>query len=224
MERPRQTIASASTIIHWRNIPLTLTAIIPFPLGEHDRHLLVLLHGWGANAQDLVPLASGLSLPSYHCLFPEAPFAHPQVSGGKAWYSLEQPGFEGLSQSRQDLLDWLLSLERVTQIPLNRTILGGFSQGAAMALDVGIGLPLAGLCSLSGYLHFQPQPQSQPLPPILMVHGRRDGVVPIAAARHARDELTKIQASVELHELEMDHEIPPLVLTLLSTFIKNHTF
>jgi phospholipase/carboxylesterase len=114
-------------------------------------------------------------------------------------------------------------LEAETGIPLERTILGGFSQGAAMALDVGLSLPVAGLCSLSGYLHFQPQHLPSSPPPIFMVHGQQDMVVPIQAAHQARNELKAIAAQVEYHELAMGHEIPQLVLQLLKTFIENHT-
>ncbi|MGH2416207.1 MAG: alpha/beta hydrolase, partial [Microcystaceae cyanobacterium] len=138
---------------------------IPPANGNLPTHLLVALHGWGANGQDLVPLASMFNLPDYQFLFPDAPFLHSQVPGGKAWYSLDASDYYGLSESRQILRDWLLSLERTTGIPLSRTILSGFSQGGAMTLDVGLTLPLAGLCSLSGYLHAKPQALAHTFPP-----------------------------------------------------------
>lgn len=204
--------------------PLSLTSVSVLPEnGLPPQHLLVLLHGWGADANDLSPLASILNLPTYQSLFPNAPFPHPQFSWGRAWYALERQDYQGLVECRQMLQAWLLSLEAETGIPLERTILGGFSQGAAMALDVGLSLPVAGLCSLSGYLHFQPQHLPSSPPPIFMVHGQQDMVVPIQAAHQARNELKAIAAQVEYHELAMGHEIPQLVLQLLKTFIENHT-
>ena len=204
--------------------PLSLTFVSVLPEnGLPPQHLLVLLHGWGADANDLSPLASILNLPTYQSIFPNAPFPHPQFSWGRAWYDLERQDYRGLAECRQVLHAWLLSLEAETGIPLERTILGGFSQGAAMALDVGLSLPVAGLCSLSGYLHFQPQPLPSSPPPIFMVHGQQDMVVPIQAAHQARNELKAIAAQVEYHELAMGHEIPQLVLQLLKTFIENHT-
>lgn len=204
--------------------PLSLTSVSVLPEnGLPPQHLLVLLHGWGADANDLSPLASILNLPTYQSLFPNAPFPHPQFSWGRAWYALERQDYRGLAECRQMLQAWLLSLEAETGIPLERTILGGFSQGAAMALDVGLSLPVAGLCSLSGYLHFQPQHLPSSPPPIFMVHGQQDMVVPIQAAHQARNELKAIAAQVEYHELAMGHEIPQLVLQLLKTFIENHT-
>jgi phospholipase/carboxylesterase len=183
-------------------------------------HLVVILHGWGADAQDLYPLGAALNLANYQCLFVNAPFPHPQIPQGRAWYNLENPTFDGLADSRQALREYLLSLEAQTQIPLHKTVLGGFSQGGAMGLDVGLTLPLAGVFALSGYLHFQPEPTDSPLPPILMVHGSQDQVVPIAMARQGREALQRIGAIVDYQEFAMGHEIPPAVLDRLKTFLK----
>ena len=200
---------------------LTLNAIaVPPSSGNPPDHILVLLHGWGADANDLAPLAQVFDLPHYQCLFPNAPFPHPEVPSGLAWYALETPDYYGLTESRQQLRDWLLSLEDQTGVPLSHTVLGGFSQGGAMTLDVGLELPLAGLFSLSGYLHFQPRPLTTPIPPILMVHGKQDFVVPIEAARQTRDALNRINAKIEYHEFNMGHEIPQIVLNLVEKFIK----
>jgi phospholipase/carboxylesterase len=200
---------------------LTLNAIaVPPSNGNPPDHLLVLLHGWGADANDLAPLAQVFDLPNYQCLLPNAPFPHPEVPLGRVWYALETQSHDGLSQSRQQLKDWLFSLENQTGVPLSRTVLGGFSQGGAMTLDVGIELPLAGLFSLSGYLHFQPHPLKTAIPPILMVHGKQDFVVPIEVARQTRDALNGINAKIEYHEFNMGHEIPQIVLNLVEKFIK----
>ncbi|MDJ0731961.1 MAG: alpha/beta hydrolase [Crocosphaera sp.] len=199
---------------------MSLEAISIKPQNSDPKHLLVMLHGWGANAEDLAPLSSMLTLPDYQFLFLNAPFFHPQVAGGRAWYALETGEYEGIEESRQLLKNWLLSLEENTGIPLSRTMLSGFSQGGAMSLDVGINLPLAGICSLSGYLQFQPQKLASPIPPILIIHGQQDMVVPVQMAQKARDELTAIDATVEYHELAMGHEIPANVLPIFEQFIK----
>lgn len=192
---------------------------IPPASGNPPTHLLIALHGWGADANDLAPLAEMFDLPDYQFIFPNAPFFHPQVPGGRAWYALETETYNGLSESRQLLLDWLLGLEEKTDVPLSRTILSGFSQGAAMVLDVGLNLPVAGLCSLSGFLHADPEPNSSTFPPILMVHGKYDPVVPLTAARQAKDELIALGAPVEYREFDMGHEIIPAVLELIQQFV-----
>lgn len=200
----------------------TLSAIaypdVPKPEFPAD-NLLVMLHGWGADAKDLLGLAPLLALPSFQWRFVNAPFAHPHNPQGLAWYDLESQSFEGLPQARQGLRQYLLNLESETGIPLSRTILGGFSQGGAMALDVGITLPLAKIFALSGYLHFQPESQPQPVAPILLVHGREDSVVPLSLAHQAREQLTGIGATVTYAELPMGHEIPPPALAKLKDFL-----
>ena len=198
----------------------TIEAISAIPNDTQPTYLLVVLHGWGANYQDFVPFAKVLNLPGFGYLFPNAPFAHFQVPGGRAWYALENRDFTGLAESRQLLLDWLTSLEASTGVPLERTIMAGFSQGGAMTLDVGLTLPLAAVCSFSGYLHYEPQVQlNKTYPPTIIIHGRQDSVVPIQAAVKAKDELSKIGVAVQYHEFEMAHEVRDEAIALFQQFI-----
>jgi phospholipase/carboxylesterase len=181
--------------------------------------LIVALHGWGANARDLTALTPAFNLPDYQFIFVDAPFPHPHVPGGKMWYDLQSNDAQGLLKSRQLLGELLLSLESSTGVPLSRTILGGFSQGGAMTLDAGLNLPLAGLICLSGYLHSSRPLSEGVLPPILMVHGTRDTVVPLSAALRARDTLLAAGASVQYREFNMGHEIQPEVVGLMRSFV-----
>ena len=201
----------------------SLEAISVMPNSEKPTYLLVMLHGWGANYQDFVAIAKVLNLPDFGYIFPNAPFDHFQVPGGKAWYALENKEFTGIAESKELLKDWLFSLEASTGIPISRTVVAGFSQGGAMTLDVALTLPFAAVCSFSGYLHYEPQPQSNRVfSPTLIIHGKQDPVVPIEAAIKARDELTKIGVPVEYHELEMAHEVKDDAIALFKQFIKTH--
>jgi phospholipase/carboxylesterase len=200
---------------------MTLDAIsLPPQSGNAPQSLLIALHGWGANAEDLAGLAPFLDLPNCYMLFPNAPLPHWQIPGGRAWYALEQEGYPGLADSREALMDWLRSLETTTGVPLNRTILLGFSQGGAMTLDVGLRLPLAGLCVLSGYLHDAPV-LNDILPPVLMIHGQYDPVVPLKAAQSARTTLTDLGVAVDYREMAMGHEIIPETIEVVSQFIRD---
>lgn len=191
--------------------------------------LLVVLHGWGANAQDVASFAPYMALPDYAMAFPDAPFPHPYSEAGRMWYGFpetysfqssadfrEQPQ---LKESRQQLVAWLRSLESTTGIALEQTILAGFSQGGAMTLDVGLDLPLKALIVLSGYLHAPIAPRSSSAPPVLMVHGRQDQVVPLSAAVQAKEQLGAKGVAVEYQELDMGHEIQLSVLKLIKSFI-----
>ena len=197
-----------------------IEAISAMPNDTQPTYLLVVLHGWGANYQDFVPFAKVLNLPGFGYFFPNAPFAHFQVPGGKAWYALENKEFTNLAESRQLLIDWLKSLEDSTGVPLSKTVLAGFSQGGAMTLDVGLTLPLAALASFSGYLHYQPQAvEERTFPPTMIIHGKQDSIVPLEAAVKARDELAKIGVPVRYQEFDMAHEVREPAIALFKQFI-----
>ncbi|MGB3513713.1 MAG: dienelactone hydrolase family protein [Microcoleaceae cyanobacterium] len=193
---------------------ITISPNVELPTG-----LIVALHGWGANADDLAALAPQLNLPDYWFELPDAPLPHPQVPSGKMWYDLSNQEYRGLTESRQLLIDWLVSLESKTGVPLSRTILCGFSQGGAMTMDVGVNFPLAGLIVLSGYLHSPLQPSVANLAPVLIVHGKQDPVVPINAARKSLDNFTNLGAKVEYQEFDMGHEIRPEIMKLMRSFV-----
>ncbi|MGQ9865012.1 MAG: alpha/beta hydrolase [Pseudanabaenaceae cyanobacterium] len=176
---------------------------------------LVLLHGWGASAADLAPLAAALQTPDRQVLRWQAPHRRPQ--GGYMWYDLmaleTDPVPWGLPESRRYLQEALASL------PLAQTVLAGFSQGGAMALDVGLGLPLAGLISFSGYLHPAAPPPQSGLP-VALFHGQDDKVVPVIAARSARQTLTRWGAQVTYQEFAGGHTIPPEAIAAAQTFLQ----
>ncbi len=191
---------------------------VPPTNGQAPAGLIVCLHGFTGNSQQLAPFAPMFNLPKYQFLFPDAPYSNPY--GGKMWYNLRGQDYQGLKESRQQLTDWLKSLESSTGVPLSRTVLAGFSQGGAMTLDVGLTLPLAGLVCISGYLHSKREPTSRKsFPPVLIVHGRQDQMVPVSSAQSARDTLTASGVTVKYQEFDMGHIVIPPVLVLMRTFV-----
>jgi phospholipase/carboxylesterase len=208
-------------------LPMTLNyRAFPTQLPNPDAQgAIVALHGWGANCDDLISLAPLVGLPNYQWICPEAPFNHP-MPNGKMWYDLQSLDAEGLAQSCELLSQFLEDLPTLTGIPLEKTFLLGFSQGGAMTLDVGLGFPLAGLISLSGYLHIAEEELQEfanaPFPPIFIAHGIEDTVVPIGAARNARQLFEALGANVEYEEYEMSHEIRPETCDRIRKFILEH--
>ncbi|EDX87121.1 phospholipase/carboxylesterase superfamily [Synechococcus sp. PCC 7335] len=207
---------------------LSLNAIAITPEGAGEQ-LIVLLHGWGANAQDVAGVINAINMVSSptRALLPDAPFTHPMVPGGLAWYSFpanydfrRAHNFEAqadLRESRQRLLYWMRSLPEKTGIPLEKTIMGGFSQGGAMTLDIAPQLPLAAMLILSSYSHAPIPPCITPRP-ILLVHGRQDPVVPLARALEAKSQLESQGLAVTYHEFDMGHEVSMDALKVASQF------
>lgn len=189
---------------------------------------IVVLHGWGANHHDLGDLAPYFKLPEYQFLFPNGIFDHEYTDTGKMWYSftgagrLTQNSISQLATSRQTLSEWVQSLPDSTGIPLDRTWIAGFSQGGAMTLDIGLDLPVAGLIVLSGYLHPERSKPLQAAPPVLIVHGKQDDVVPIRAAQKSQETLTQWGVNVQYQEFDMGHSIVPEVLDVVRSFVINH--
>ncbi|MCM1981418.1 alpha/beta hydrolase [Lyngbya confervoides] len=191
---------------------------LTFPSPQPASHALVLLHGWGANAQDLAPLVEMLALSTCTVILPNAPLPHPYSLAGRMWYDLETG--EHFDTACSELEEALQILAERLKLPLRNLMLGGFSQGGAMAMAVGWDLPLAGLISLSGYLH---PSASTPVPwpkPVLLIHGQQDPVVPIQAAHQARQQLASSGFSVEYLELPMAHEINAQALAGVRRFIQ----
>ena len=195
---------------------------------EQASRRLVLLHGWGADADDLLELGELLVGPQVQVVALRAPLSHP-AGMGRQWYDLQQPGWPQLPQARADLLRRLQALER--SLPLCSTVLLGFSQGAAMALDVACGhgdsqapLPLAGVIACSGYPHPDWQsgvqkPQSQDLD-VLLTHGEQDPVVPHGASVELERLLKLGGARVELISFSGGHTIDPDLFGPMRSFME----
>jgi phospholipase/carboxylesterase len=180
---------------------------------------LVLLHGWGADADDLLDLGRLLVGPEVSVVALQAPLPHP-AGIGRQWYDLQQPGWPQLPAARDDLRLRLQAL--AAELSLESTVLFGFSQGAAMALDVATsagGIPIAGLVGCSGYPHPDWQPQIDQPRPVLLSHGRQDPVVPHGASEALGQQLRQAGAEVELLSFDGGHAIDPELFPAIRAFL-----
>jgi phospholipase/carboxylesterase len=178
---------------------------------------LVLLHGRGADENDLFPLLDELDPERrLHGYTPRGPLALPP--GGAHWYvlgGLGTPERETFSASYEALVEFLDGL------PYDRLVLGGFSQGCAMAYALalfrGRRRPEA-LLAMSGFI---PRVDGYvldlelPFPRIAIVHGVFDQVIPAQWGRAARDTLEAAGADVVYRESPIEHWIDPDVIPLL---------
>ena len=173
---------------------------------EFATNRLVLLHGWGADAQDLVPVGKLLTegFKDFEIVSLSAPQSHP--SGfGRQWYPLYPHKWEQIPKAVSDLEKRLnnFSLEK---IPLEKTLLLGFSQGGAMALELATRINFAGVFAISSYPHPEWQPKKD-ISTIFICHGNIDQVVPKEASQKSFDILRKNGVKSDLYFFEGGHEI-----------------
>jgi phospholipase/carboxylesterase len=187
---------------------------------DRSERRLVLLHGWGADADDLLDLAEVLVEPTVSVVALQAPLPHPGGSG-RQWYDLQQPDWPELPAARANLLARLKAL--AADVALEQTVVLGFSQGAAMAVDVataGEGLPLAGLISCSGYPHPAWEPGLLANKTILLTHGEQDPVVPYGASEMLQKQLQRSGMDAELIGFAGGHTIDSSLFPALRQYLK----
>ncbi len=174
---------------------------------ESATNRLVLLHGWGADAEDLVPVGKLLTegfKDRFEIVSLSAPQLHPSGSG-RQWYPLYPHDWDQVPNAVLDLESRLNNL-CFEKIAIDKTLLLGFSQGGAMALELAARNKFEGVFALSSY----PHPQWQPLkdmPPIFLCHGNTDQVVSKEASQKSFDILIKNGIKSELYFFEGGHEI-----------------
>ncbi len=210
---PSRCAAAPEAMETWQGDQAVGEALQSGPKAASKR--LVLLHGWGADADDLLELGRQLCGEQRQLVALRAPQPHPG-GFGRQWYDLQNPSWPDLPQARLALGQRLEALGR--SLPLEQTVLLGFSQGAAMALDVGSGLALEGIVACSGYPH--PGWQAKPaMAKVLLTHGKNDPVVPYAASEELLRLLTLQQARVKLVGTAGQHGIDAELLPAIRRFI-----
>jgi phospholipase/carboxylesterase len=196
------------------------------PSGEPEG-LLVLFHGRGVDEHDLFPLLDVLD-PQRRLLglTPRGPLSLPP--GGAHWYAVQEVGYPDpatFSPTYAEVSEWLNSVAEETGIGPERTVLGGFSQGAAMsyALGLGQGRPRpAALVALSGFMPTVPGFEldlSAPLPPVAIGHGTFDQVISVDWGRRAREPLEAAGADVLYREYPLPHAVEPEFLLELAPWL-----
>jgi phospholipase/carboxylesterase len=188
-------------------------------------HLAVLVHGYGADGNDLIGLAEhwrGL-LPTVAFAAPNAPTRVPG-SAGYQWFPISridphemQKGVEVAGPLLDDYLD--AELTRLN-LPPERLALAGFSQGTMLSLHVGLRRAVrpAAIVGFSGMLAGPPPDDN--IPPILLTHGDSDQVIPPQAMFLAASQLGVAGAAVQWHLARgMGHGIDPEGLAMAGQFL-----
>ncbi len=186
-------------------------------------HRIILIHGWGADADDLLTLGKEITEKidfDFEVISLRAPGLHPSGQG-RQWYGLYPHDWNEAEREVNKLLVTLKNFD-TDQISLKKTILLGFSQGAAMAIDAGFRLNLGLIVACSGYSH----PTwflGEECPPLIISHGLFDDVVPIDASRSiykkVKSKSSKLCTLIEFDGFhQIDSNLIDFIITKISSF------
>lgn len=184
------------------------------PRSGPARELVVLLHGYGADGKDLIEIGRQWQRLLPHAAFvaPNAPERMPMSPAGRQWFALtlREPGerWKGVTQARP-ALDAFLDAELIRHaLTPSALVLVGFSQGTMMALHSGLRRspgPTA-IVGYSGLLVLEPgkgpealMAEARSKPPILLVHGEADDLIPASALFDSAEALAKAEIPCEWH-------------------------
>ena len=201
---------------------LQYLTVLPDEYDDARRYpLVIMLHGFGANMQDLAGLAPVINSKGYIYACPNAPIAF-DLGLGQAGYGWASPGGEATAEqysTAENLLgDFFEEITRSFFVAPGNALLLGFSQGGGMTFRCGLARPetFAGLVALSSMLPNSdtleerlPKDRTQH---IFIAHGLSDPLIPAETAQDAKAFLEGAGYSPEYHEYAMAHEISEEVL------------
>ena len=193
--------------------------------GTAPQYCVIWLHGLGADGRDFADLPGMLNLPaqmSIRFLFPHAPMRPITLNGGmtmRGWYDVtgleasRKEDLEGL-QASSDLVTALIHQEVARGIPANQILLGGFSQGGALSLYLGLRYPnrLAGIVALSAYLPAASRicvecSEVNQNTRVFMGHGLHDPMVSLQSGDASRKVLEQLGYPITWRTYPMEHSI-----------------
>lgn len=209
---------------------LTGPAIQPLS-GERPKKLVVFLHGLGADGNDLISLGQvfGQVLPDVQFVSPNAPQPCDMAPFGHQWFSLQDRGYSamlaGVEEAAPILNHFLDRQLDILGLQEEDMALIGFSQGTMMALYTALRRLdcCAGVVGYSGALIAPEtlQAEIKARPPVCLIHGEDDPVVPFEAMAAAEAGLNAVDVSVETHSRAgLQHGIDPEGITIAGEFLK----
>jgi phospholipase/carboxylesterase len=199
---------------------------------------VIWLHGLGASGHDFEPVVPELQLPesaAVRFIFPHAPTLPVTINGGMrmpAWYDIKALDIDRSVDEKQlmasaDAIEALIERERERGVDSRRIIVAGFSQGGAVAYQVGLAYnkPLAGILGMSTYFAtaktIQPSEANRQIP-IKIYHGLQDPMVPESLGRMSQEQLQHLGYEPEYKTYPMDHSVCLEEIQDIGEFIRKH--
>ena len=195
-------------------MPSSITGPRLAPASGTAKQLVVFLHGYGADGDDLIEIGRQWQrwLPDAAFVAPHAPELLPGQPAGRQWFALTfrdpHERWRGVNHAAPGLEAFLAAELARVQLPASKLALVGFSQGTMMALHLGLRRlqPPAAIVGYSGLLVLEEGKGPESLagqvrakPPILLVHGDRGEVIPLEALFMSADALAAADVACEWH-------------------------
>ncbi len=195
------------------------------PAAREPEGALVLFHGRGTSEDDLSPLLDMLDPEQKLAGFtPRGPLSLPP--GGAHWYAVARIGFpdhDTFHATYASAGAWLDAVIAEEGLTLERTVIGGFSQGAVMSYALGLGAGRsspAGIVALSGFIPtvdgFDLDLDARAGLPVAIGHGEYDPIIGVEWGREGRDRLTQAKLDVTYREYPLPHAVDPGYLSEIS--------
>lgn len=200
--------------------------------GGKPKSIVVLIHGYGSDGNDLIELGKAWAslLPDTLFVAPHGPTVSEQNPDGKQWFGLRDWNPPQILKEVQELtpsfnryLDDLLKENGVTP---DKLAIVGFSQGAMLALHIGLHRPMsAGIVAYSGAFLYDPSELMVARPSVLLVHGTEDQVLPVTFSQHAEQHLKALNIPITYSELPgLQHGIDGRAMGLGGAFLKEKLY
>lgn len=203
-----------------------------FQTGTDINRIILFLHGYAANGEDLLSIGRFWQDSLPHTLFiaPNAPYPHPQIPNGFMWFDFKDTSNitpedikDGLNKARPIIQDYLKTLVKTYEVPLSNIILVGFSQGAMIALDIlTCTSEIKTVIEYAGIYYPMHNPvENAASKKVLLVHGIDDTVVPYHHMCEAEKALTDLGIHVtHITCAELGHSINAEGIAAGETFLK----
>lgn len=203
------------------------------PEGEGPHPTVLALHGWGANAMDLLGVAPHLCSGRFLVICPQGPVEVPLGPGavGYGWFPLSldaPPDVPAILAARDNLRLFLDACATRHPIDRRKLVVLGFSQGGVMAYGLALAAPerYSAVAVLSSWLpqefvNTSPNIVNSQYPPMLIQHGLHDELIEVDRARQSIETLRNLRIPVTYREYDMSHQISQRSLADLSAWLED---
>ncbi|MBM3468253.1 MAG: hypothetical protein FJX71_02325 [Alphaproteobacteria bacterium] len=200
---------------------------LPPASGKKPDSIVVLFHGYGDIGENFLFVGAllGQFLPNTLFVAPNGPLPC-KTSSGKQWLSAPKDNhlllLKEIKKLTPRLNRYLDHLLKKHNLPPEKMLLLGFSQGARIALHLGLRRPCAGIVALSGSYLNDPTERKLSRPPILIMHGTEDKKAPVSLAHKSHKQLDALKLPVTLVLLRgVGHDIDPQALGIAGEFLQD---